>query len=420
MRYNRSPRRGVVAVLVALSLIMLVGFAAVAVDGGLLLHREREVQSVADAAALAAADDLFLNYRLNQGVDKTGTAAKAAVRVAADNGFDKSNSTVTVNIPPLTGLFVGQPGYAEVIITYNQPRGFSGIFGTESIPVAARAVAYGSWTPAKIGILVLDPHSSGSFYDNGGGTVNVSGVPIIVDSDSPTAMVAVGGATVTASEFDVTGVPGQSGSGVFTGTLYNGVPPTPDPLRYLPEPDPSTMTQQVTKNSGLHVSGGNKTIQPGVYSGGISVTGNGSLNMQPGIYYMDGGGFSFSGQGNLDAQGVMIVNNPSTNSDVISISGSPGASIVLTPMTTGPYQGISLWQTRTSTNTISVSGNGSSTISGTFYAQHGLLQVSGNGGSDVLGAQYISYDLKISGNGGYKLNWNADQVARLRKLYLVE
>ena len=142
--------------------------------------------------------------------------------------------------------------------------------------------------------------------------------------------------------------------------------------------------------------------------------------MQPGIYYMDGGGFSFSGQGNLNAQGVMIVNNPQQSSDTISISGSPGASIVLTPMTTGPYQGISLWQTRTSTNTISVSGNGSSTISGTFYAQHGTLNVTGNGGSDVLGAQYISYDLKISGNAGYNLNWNAAQVARLRKLYLVE
>ena len=419
MRFNnRTRRRGTVAVLVALSLIMLVGFTAVAVDGGLLLHREREVQSVADAAALAAADDLYYNYRLNQGVDVTGSAGKAALQVAADNGFD--SSIVTVNIPPKSGLFVKQAGYAEVIITYNQPRGFSGIFGTGGIPVAARAVAYGAWTPARIGILLLDPSSSGAFYDNGGGTVNVAGVPIIVDSNSPTAMVAVGGATVTASEFDVTGVPGQSGSGSFSGTLYNGVPPTPDPLAYLPEPNPATMTVQATKNSGLHISGGNKTIQPGYYSGGISVTGNGSLTMQPGIYYMDGGGFSFSGQGNLNAQGVMIVNNPQQSSDTISISGSPGASIVLTPMTTGPYQGISLWQTRTSTNTISVSGNGSSTISGTFYAQHGTLNVTGNGGSDVLGAQYISYDLKISGNAGYNLNWNAAQVARLRKLYLVE
>jgi hypothetical protein len=407
-----------VAVLVALSLIMLVGFVAVAVDGGLLLHREREVQSVADAAALAAADDLFLNYRLNKGVDVSGSAGRAALQVAADNGFDSSNGTVTVNIPPLSGLFVGQPGYAEVIITYNQPAGFSAIFGTSSTPVAARAVAYGAWVPAKLGILLLDPTASGSLTDNGGGTVNVAGVPIIVDSNSPTAMVTVGGGTVAASEFDVTGVPGYSGT--FQGPIYNGVPPTPDPLRYIPEPDPSTMTVQVSKNAGLHISGGNKSIQPGVYSGGITVTGQASLTMAPGIYYMDGGGFSFTGQGNLNAQGVMIVNAPTKSSDVITITGSPGASINITPMTTGPYQGISLWQTRTSTNTISVSGNGNSTISGTFYAQHGTLNVSGGGGSDVLGAQYISYDMKITGGAGFNLNWNANQVARLRNLYLVE
>src|SRR5262249_34212087 len=144
--------------------------------------------------------------------------------------------------------------------------------------------------------------------------------------------------------------------------------PTPDPLAYLPEPDPTTMTVQSTNPT--HASGSQTlNLQPGVYKGGITVSGQASLNMAPGIYYMDGGGFSFTGQGNLNAPGVMVVNTPKTSSDRININGL--GAINLSPPTTGIYQGISLWQQRSSTNEIDVGGNGGSTMTGTFYAQHG-------------------------------------------------
>ena len=420
MRLRNKTRWANVSVFVAFSLIGLIGCVAIVIDGGLLIHTQRYVQSTADVAALSGAENLYYNYVAYQGKDHANAALNAAKQVAADNGFTDGNGcTVEVNIPPKNGLFVGQNGYIEVIITYQQPRGFSNIFGTGAIPVKARAVALGAWVPANVGILMLDPTSSGSLTDNGGGTVNVSGVPVIVDSNSPTAMVTVGGGNITAPTFDVTGIPGYSGSG-FNGTMNSGATPTPDPLRYIPEPDPTGAPVQATKNNGYHISGGNKTIQPGVYSGGITVTGQASLTMQPGIYYMEGGGFSFSAGGNLTATGVMIVNMPSSNTDNVSIAGSPGASINISPMTTGPYAGISVWQTRTATNTVSITGNGSSTISGTFYAQHGTMKVTGGGGSDVLGAQYISWDMTIGGNGGFNLNWNPNLVARIRKLYLVE
>ena len=44
--------------------------------------------------------------------------------------------------------------------------------------------------------------------------------------------------------------------------------------------------------------------------------------MAPGIYYMQGGGFTFTGLGNLSAAGVMIVNDPKQNTDNISINGN--------------------------------------------------------------------------------------------------
>ena len=186
-------------------------------------------------------------------------------------------------------------------------------------------------------------------------------------------------------------------------------------LAYLPEPDPSTMTVQSKKTVKLQ-NQGSLSLQPGVYQGGINVTG-GSLTLAPGIYYMDGGGFGFSGTGSLNAPGVMIVNAPQSNSDTISITGT--GAVNLSPPTTGLYQGISLWQARAATNTLTVAGGGSGSISGTFYAQHGVLKVSGGGGQSV-GSQYISWDVILSGNGNFSIVWSAPFVAPFKLLQLVE
>jgi hypothetical protein len=431
MRKTRNARRGTVAVLTALCLIGVMGFAALALDAALLHNDRRSAQAAADAAALAAAGNLFANYRTYAGTDPLGSAAKEAKAAAKANGFndDGVTNSVTVNVSPAKyegGPHAGTPlpaGCAEVIVTQYQARAFSAIWGTDKVTVKARAVGCGKWAPKNNGIIVLDPTSSGSLNSSGGSSVTVQNANVIVDSNSPSAVVVTGGGSLTAPEFDITGNPGTSTSNGATinGRVLGNQVPTPDPLAYLPEPDPTSLnlTVQATKTVKLTSTGSSLALLPGVYQGGINVTG-GSLTLAPGIYYMDGGGFSFSGSGSLTAEGVMLVNAPATknsNSDVISITGS--GTINLSPMTTGTYQGISLWQTRTSTNTIKVSGGGSGSITGTFYAQHGTLDVSGGGGASV-GSQYISYDVNLGGNGAFTVNWQADATAPIRVVQLVE
>jgi hypothetical protein len=421
MRKSRQARRGTVTILTALCLVAMTGFAALALDAALLHNDRRAAQAAADAAAMAAAGNLFANYRTNAGTDPAGAAVNEALAAASADGFnnDGTTNTVVVNIPPLSGDHVGKVGYAEVIITQYQQRAFSAIWDSTAVAVRARAVGRGQWVPSNDGIIVLDPTASGSLTDNGGGAGTTTG-KIIVDSNSPTGAIVTGGGSLTAPEFDLSGTPGwsTSGGGTFTGPILSGQVPTPDPLAFLPEPDPSTLTVQSTNTVKLQ-NQGSLSLQPGVYQGGINVTG-GSLTLAPGIYYMQGGGFSFSGTGNLTASGVMIVNAPTknSNSDTISITGS--GVINLSPMTTGIYQGISLWQSRLSNNTLTVSGGGSgSTLSGTFYAQHGLLKVSGGNGVGV-GSQYISYDLTITGSAAMTVDYNPPAVAPEKVLQLVE
>jgi len=93
-------------------------------------------------------------------------------------------------------------------------------------------------------------------------------------------------------------------------------------------------------------------------------------------------------------------------------------------MASGPWQGISIFQSRTATiqPTVSVTGNGTAplSINGTFYVPGGQLKVTGNGTQDTIGSQYISDTLTLGGNGTFNVNWNPTVVPGIRQVWLVE
>ncbi len=404
--------------MVAISIAVVLAFVAIAVDGGWLLELRRKSQATADAAALAAAETLFREYPQHYGLDVNGNAADAALSIAAANGFNNDGTTSVVSVRTSPATFSGGPnegktipsGVAEAVVQYNQKRYFSSIIGSGTIPVPARSVAAGSWKASDVAIHVLDLHRSSSLNATGESSVTVRGAKVIVNSDASDAMNSNGG-TISAPTFDITGGSSVGGKGGFIGDINYGTPPEPDPLRNIPQPIATGGQNKV------QFSNGTRTLSPGAYRGGISVSGKGNLIMEPGIYYMDGGGFSFSGQGNLNANGVMIYNAPTKSSDVVSITGT--GSIVMSPPTEGTYKGLTLFQDRASSNTMTVSGGGYMDIVGTFYAAGGTLKV-GGGGDGRVGSQYISRFLEIVGNGGLRIDYNPEKAIPVRTLHLIE
>ena len=420
-KHSSSQRRGNVAVMTAVGLVAMMGVVALSLDGGAMFAERRHSQSASDAAALAAASELFENYWLLSGEDYFNTAKNSALDVAKDNGYanDGITSTVTVNVPPTSGFYKDKRGYAEVIIESKFKRGFSAIFGGGDISIKSRAVAVGTPIAADVGILVLDPDMRSALNSQGSGTTDVNGTPVIVNSTHSEATVVGGGGFLKADKFFLTGSYVVNGSGgSLEGKLYLNRPPTPDPLADLPPPDPNKLIIRSFKK--IQYTSGSMTLEPGVYTGGINVSGTGNLTLKPGIYYMDGGGFSFSGQGSLYGPEVMVYNAPGNgNSHGISVTGQ--GSMILSGPTSGPYQGLTFFQERTSNVTGNVAGTGGETsITGTFYFAGALLKIAGNGGVANLGSQYISRELYLGGNGDINVEWSPDKVARSRAIHLVE
>src|SRR6202043_2404712 len=127
--------------------------------------------------------------------------------VAAGNGYanDGVTYTVTVNIPPTSGPYTGQAGYAEVFVTTKVKRAFSRIFGSDDVPVGARAVARGAWVSPNAGVLILNYQGKATLSSQGNGAFTETGGPVIVNSNNPSAVLDTGNAAVYAPEFDITG-----------------------------------------------------------------------------------------------------------------------------------------------------------------------------------------------------------------------
>jgi hypothetical protein len=434
-RTQNPRRRGTVAVLVALVVTALFGYVAITADGGVLLAQHQSAQAAADAAAMAAASVLYQQYPQNAGSDPDGSAARAALDEAANDGFanDGAQSVVTVNIPPASGPYAGLAGYAEVLITYNQARLFSSIFGRGSLPVAARAVARGAWAVPNDGIIVLNYSGKGTLSDQGNGAFTEVGAPVIVNSNNASAALDTGNGTMKAPEFDITGGYTITGNGQLltnpiVNNIFTGVHPTPDPLAYLPEPSapPSGTMRTMSLGSGNF----QYTLSPGTYSnlpnfntGDVVIFQQASAG-NGGIYYLSGGGLNSQGASLImdptTSGGIMLFNAGTGTNDKINITGNSSGTVNLSPLSEGPYTGLTIFQARDASEDLQIAGNGSFTIYGTLYASDALMKITGNGGVSNIGSQYISLDLALSGNGNISITWDPKLLARTRIITLVE
>src|SRR5262249_22344840 len=126
-------------------------------------------------------------------------------------------------------------------------------------------------------------------------------------------------------------------------------------------------------------------------------------NTGTGIYIIEGGGLTVSGNGSLTGNGVFLFNAGSSYNGTTD-GGTEGAitlggngTIELSGPSSGPYAGVVIFQSRRNTRPLSLGGNGSAGISSTIYAPAASLGLSGN--AQVNGSLIVS-TLSVTGNAG--------------------
>jgi Flp pilus assembly protein TadG len=409
LRRTRSlkslPSRGAVATLVAISLPVLIGVAALGLDAGLLFVQRRQAQTIAESVSMAAAYQLYLNS------SNTSGAMAAATALASNYGV----ASPTISIPPSSGTFANKTGYAQVSITTSSPRLFSAIWGAGTMSVTANSVAGSGSTPYSTAAILLLNSSGTAMTLSGSTSVTAKNGSIIVDSTSNTSVVSSGSPSITAPVLDLSGKIAYSGTNPNKATTTNtGQTSTPDPLAGIAAPSSSGMTVQ--SSSALSLSGSTtRTLSPGVYNGGISLSGSSSVTLSPGVYYINGGGINMSGSSSLSGSGVFIYN---TGGGAINLSGT--GSISLNPMSTGSYAGITVFQDRSSATAATMSGAGNISNTGTFYFPDANLTLSGSSGVNAVGAQIIAKGLTLSGSASAQVNYDSSVASTSGGLAIVQ
>lgn len=384
-------QRGFVLITMLLSTVLLLAFLGLAVDVGYIELVKVRMQTAADAAALGGVQDLRMNGSAN-----ISTAAKAD---SALNGFTDGvgSVTVTVNHPPLSGSYTTDPTAIEVIVSKSVATFFMQALGVSTATVRARSVArQGSGTSC---LYTLDPSMSGAFSASGGASVN-SHCGIEVASNNARALTASGGASITATSVDIAGSYQVSGGASVSPAPVTGISPPSDPLSYLSPPSIAGCTYGTNQ---YNVSGGaTRTLNPGVYCRGISISGGSHVTFNAGMYVLNGGGLSISGGSSVSGTGVTFFNTASGYSyGAISFSG--GTSVNLTAPTTGSFAGILFYQDRSvgSGPPSTFSGGTSTVLTGTLYFPTTNLNYSGG---SVGTAYTIIVANSISFSGGTTLN----------------
>ena len=129
-------RRGQLVPIMAIMMLVLVAMAGLVIDGGRLYFVKQRIQSAADAGAIGGA------FEIQRGNTSLSTEIRpAAINDTGLNDINDSNSTITVNNPPLSGPGAGNYSFVEVIVQQPVHMTFGQVFRQEDATVAARSVA---------------------------------------------------------------------------------------------------------------------------------------------------------------------------------------------------------------------------------------------------------------------------------------
>ncbi len=139
MSNRKDGQGGYTLIVVAFVLLILLGFAALAVDAGIMYASHTAAQRAADAGALAGA--LIFEVALPSATEAelSASATAEAVRVATQNtvlGAPVTSGEVNVSFPNGVSYKLIQVDVSHTIPTF-----FAGVLGTKSVTVAATAYA---------------------------------------------------------------------------------------------------------------------------------------------------------------------------------------------------------------------------------------------------------------------------------------
>ncbi len=449
----KHRRRGVALIWVGISFLVLVGFVGLALDTGFVLFTSQQLQNAADASSLAAVALVQASVPDARNAAVTTAlanfAAKTPVALDLNGGNGPDGEIVVGRFERLTQIFTPwtpeepTPNAVKVVARRTdaahgaQPILFGPIFGVENANITTDAIAMVQGGTGA-GLITLCPNCECSLQFNGNNTLVVDTTPeydgpgaIQVNADGVACPICASGSSLTVQADEINIVddnpPCPNGNPTIDADINPDSPVIPDPLANVPPPPlvlPDLGGIRNDEDPGIAI------YPPGYYSEGIRLTSSETfVQLESGIYYLDNAsgdpqtGLYVNG-GNLDASaGVMfyiagVGEGSGTGEAVVYLGGNGIITINPMPLGSGPYGGISIFQSRTNNNEATIIGTSNMFLDGTYYFPVAPLEIGGTG--IALGNQLIAWTMWIHGTGEFTIAYDGSFPAPGAKVFLVE
>lgn len=423
-----DDERGQTLVLTVFCMAILLGSLGLAVDVGVLFHARRNMQTAADAAAMAGATEMFYNGSTNV-TTKVYAAAKAN---GVDNTVAGNNVFVTVS-PTLTGG-VACPSCVQVNLSTPNPTIFMATVSHwlykssnfDLINVSAMAVG-GAPGASQNCMYVMDPTDADTLWIHGAGDINAPNCGVYVNSNNPGALCVTGNAgksnfaqvAVVGGQDSKGNCKGDPGPPVYTGTGIQGLPGT---LSNLPT-DPRTNCSSVTNVASLsgtvagpgygkyqcYANGNCTTNNKGVVScTPVTVS---SATLGAGIYVFETGvkitGATTIGSNSANGGATVIVTGNTVSGDGgVYDSGTDTTFYDYAP-TSGTYNGVAIYQPLFDVQQLELQfGSGSSIFDGSVVAPGAPVNLHDQGGAVnatnlIVGQIYVNGTINLTNYSTY-------------------
>lgn len=361
-------QRGASMPLFAISLVAVVGAAAIGVDYARAVTLRQFLSNSADAAALAAVSRLpdtaaaraiALEY-----VEKNMPEPYSGVLDPNDVEMGTWDSTTRLFTPLTDGSAVATA--VRVTTRLAEDRGnqlatlFATVLGESSMDISARATAGRGGPPC---VMALDPTAGAALALGGSAALQAQGCGVQVNSTASPALEMGGGSSLEASNVCVGGTADTNGNAV-----------SPDPSEFCPgQSDPLAALSPPIYGGCNHYDSSyhnsTATLQPGVYCGGLEIDGTSDVTLLAGTFIIKDGPLALKGSAKLSGAGVtLFLTGPGA---VVSFKAK--TQLDLAAPTDGELTGVLIFQDRDYGGTHDWKGKAAAMLQGVVYLPEGTL-----------------------------------------------
>jgi hypothetical protein len=388
-RFVRDIRGGI-AVTFAIAAPALLCVAGIAVDYANMSSMKSGLQSMADAAALAGAQELALP-----------NVTPSQVQAAASSLVDVQTGGAAVARAVNTNLKAAE-------VTVDLERSWTPFFAhfldNRVTPVRAHAKARLLAGSMKVCVIGLSPTFPSGVHLWGSAKLTAEDCGVYSNNRSSSSMWVDDNAALSAGRVCVAGGY-RSGTGTsISPTPITDCPAVPDPLASRPEPavGPCDFHNTVIKDK-------TTSIDPGVYCGGLRISGTSKVNLEPGVYVITGGPLIVGDKASMTGTKVGFY----LHDQLAMLSFTANTTINLSAPIDGPMAGLLFFEGRKNSflRIHSITSNNARELIGTIYFPKGIFNVDSSAPVADRSAYtaIVAYSLQLQ--AGPNLVLNSDYAA---------